>query len=1030
MAFVPLFCRTHHSPHGVTSIADLVRRARSLGYSTLGICDEATIGGFHEFNHECTEGGIRPVFGCRLPVKGFTLTGLSFPWDFLIQTEQGYRNLVRLLSIYHRQPKSERRPIEAYELTEMTEGLTVVMPIDGELHTLLAERDRNKIETLMQKAIAAFGNQLLIAVASKGPAAEHAFMASQLAHFAKLTAIGPETVEYAEPGDDAAEVYLRNPLGAPGRSYKPPSQGKRLPALLPESDILARWPEPLSELVHETSNVARLCNWRPATLRRAFPMFDLDRGFDPNSYLFDLVINGASRRYGEIREELKQRINREFEDVKTHQLAPWLLLNYHIAKILDEKGVSRGVGRGRTIASVLAYCLGITRIDPLEYQLRPQSLAIEGQVFPPLAVEIPRKAQPVLIEWLAKEFGEDHLAEIGKLRYTRRDHLIQEIAVWSGMTDEEKHLLQAEKKRLRSAGAAQRLSEMTQEQTTRRWRDAAFASALVARLAPRPRQWEGSGDRYALSSEALENVLPVLHGETEMPITGLEDPAIDRLGLARILFVPHQLLDILDRAMALASSRRRRIDWRTIPLGDKATFELLGRGDTLGIPPLESITMRCLLRKMSPSNLLQLLGVKTTGDTRKSGELTEQLPDVLLSYQCAFLKNIDPLAFYCAAISTTIEAHRNPLPIIRAVRRIGYEVHGPDIMLSEFNSTVQGEAIRLGLATVAHLGPKAWENIKHKRDGDPFNSFEHFCEMIDFRVVKRNIVHGLIGAGALDRFGYSRARMDAMVERMARRARVRHHSEGDEVQATLFGEDEFWQGDPDVPTSEEENATDWSPSQKLQRESEALGFYLSIDPLERFEYTLRQLKPMQVESLTRRQLHQQVRLTGIVCEAQEESVLSKEAGTVLLDLEGMPVTVPPALAVHYQSCFEVGAEVFVIGTPERSDGYLCIQAEGIWRLGDLEAQAKTVARIGLDLAGEQRATLKLLIDLMKQFPGQTRVEVEGYEGRRGLLMRRLTSRGIFFCSPLYQSLCRILSPTAITLYDAEGVELEVKAAGK
>src|SRR5437867_3132425 len=98
MAFIPLFCRSHYSPQGFASPADLARRARALGYSTLGICDEATIAGYHRFDFACREQGIRPVFGCRLQMEGLALSGMAFPLDFLIETEQGYRNLMRLLT--------------------------------------------------------------------------------------------------------------------------------------------------------------------------------------------------------------------------------------------------------------------------------------------------------------------------------------------------------------------------------------------------------------------------------------------------------------------------------------------------------------------------------------------------------------------------------------------------------------------------------------------------------------------------------------------------------------------------------------------------------------------------------------------------------------------------------------------------------------------------------------------------------------------------------------------------------------------
>src|SRR5262245_52265887 len=133
MSFVPLFCRSHYSPQGVASPGDLVRRARALGYPTLGLCDEGTIAGFHRFDQACRDQSIRPVFGCRLQMEGLSLTGMTFPIDFLVETEQGYRNLMRLLTRHLCNGKGERRALGAEDFNDFTAGLFCVAPMDGEL---------------------------------------------------------------------------------------------------------------------------------------------------------------------------------------------------------------------------------------------------------------------------------------------------------------------------------------------------------------------------------------------------------------------------------------------------------------------------------------------------------------------------------------------------------------------------------------------------------------------------------------------------------------------------------------------------------------------------------------------------------------------------------------------------------------------------------------------------------------------------------------------------------------------------------
>lgn len=1035
MAFVPLFCHSHHSPRGVSSPVDLVRRARSLGYNTLGLCDEATIAGFHDFEEVCRAQGIRPVFGCRLFMEGLTLPDQVFPVDFLIETEQGYRNLVRMLTRYH--SKGERRPLKRDDIKDRTKGMVTVIPPDGELTTLINLRDRTKAEQFFKLVVALCGADLALGVTKQTEeGASSVDLLCRLARFVGLHPVTAPLIYYPEPGDAAAAAYLNNPTQAPGRVYTPPTDLKALPCLWPEDEILTRWQGEHEELPHEAGNIARRCTWRPGRIRRAFPSMDLERGFDPNSYLFDLVIRGATQRYGEITEALKQRINREMEDIRAHNLAPYLLLNYQIAQALDERGVSRGVGRGRVIASVLAFCLGISRIDPLKYNLVAKNLIGEGETFPPVSVEVPGGAVPGLLAWLHETYGEDHMAEIGRIQELRRDQMINDLATWSGMTAEERRLTHKEKARLRSAGAAQRLDELAEGAKSRRWRDPSFLGDIAARLAPRPRFWVGTGDRYVISGEPLECIVPTLASHQGKTVTGVEEESTDIVGLARVVFVPHQLLDILDQAMRAARAQNPALDFRTIPLDDRATYDLLARGDTIGIPPLESVTLRCMLRQSAAANLLQLLRIKTEASRISAGEdqpqdISEQLPDVLLSYQCAYLKANYPIAFYSAAIGSVIAQHGNPSSLIRAARRAGIDVHPPDINLSDWGTTIHAGGIRLGLAAVRNFGRRAWENVQAVRSGGNFTSLENFCERVDTRTLNLRILRSLIASGTMDGFEQNRAAMDATVSVLQRRTKERSSEAGrdeSQSQVTLFDLDEWSEAKDVAEAPERPVVEEWNFWEKLQRESDALGFFLSIDPVQRFKIALEHLRPLYVENLTPKLIGKTVRVVGLICSAEAEGPFIDEEGDILLDLEGLPVLLHKHLAQMSAYCLEPATEVMIIGRLCREDGYVCLRAEGIWRIGDLEDQATKVASITLHLAGENRQTIKLLIELIRQFPGSTMLQLSDYSGRHGWTYGRLARMSVFFCSPLYQGLCKILPLDAIELYGHGGEALLVKAA--
>ncbi len=1031
MAFVPLFCQSHHSPLGVTSASELVRRARNLGYNTLGLCDEGTIAAFREFDQACRAQGIRPVFGCRLRMMGLTRSGTDFPVDFLIETEQGYRNLVRLLTVYHQKGCDQRRPLTHGQILGRIGGLVTVIPADGELGVLIRERERKATEAYLGRLVQVFGDDFLFGgTLGSGEETEVAEMIVRLADFVQVRAFAAPVIPYPDPGDAAASVFLQHPFRAPSRSYRPPAQTKDLLAMLPESEVLQRWKGPFEELAHEAGNLARRCTWRPGRIRRAFPAMDLERGFDPNSYLFDLVIGGATECYGEITESLKQRINREFEDVRANNLAPWLLLYHQISQALDDRGISRGVGRSRIVCSVLAYCLGITLVDPLQYNLKTKGLLVDGESYPTITVEIPRTGVAALLTWIRETFGEAHLAEIGRVHELRRDHMINELARWAGMTEEERRMTHREKARLRTVGAAQRLDELTESTRTRRWRAPAFLGDLATRLAPRPHGWHATGDRYALCAEPLESIAPLVQSMQKRPVTGIDEPAIDAVGLARIHFAPHRLLDILDKAMHGSKTENPQLHFHKIALDDRATFDLLGRGDTAGVPPLEGVTLRCLLKKYAPRNLLQVLRVQTEAQAqradRRTRELSDDLPDALLAYQCAYLKANHPLAFYTAALDSTIEQGHDPSALIREIRRAGIHVHAPDINLSEWETTSQGGTIRLGLAAIKGFGRRAWENVQSVRSGGNFASLDDFCNRVDTRILNLRILRVLIASGALDGFEQPRAAMDAIIALMQKKARERKaHSDAAEGQTTLFPLDEWAERvQPDADGTPQ--PAEWNNWTKLQRESESMGFFLSIDPIARFRIVLEHLRPLSVDKVTRRHLGRRLSVAGLVCSAETDGPLIARQGDTLIDLEGLPVIIGGEIARTSKKCLQPGAEVLVAGRFSREDGTTWLRAEGIWRLADLEDQATKVAKLKLNLAGENSQTIKHIQSVCREYPGSTELELDGYPTPKGWAYRRLSRSAVFFCSPLYQRICRILPSEHVQLYGHGGDILLVK----
>lgn len=1030
MAFVPLLCQSHFSPLGVCSPAELARRARNLGLSAVGLCDEATMAGYHEFELACREQALRPVFGCRLWLPGLVFARRRFPINFLIENEQGYRSLVRLIAEYRRESPAEDGLPPRLRLKGRTAGLIAVLPPDGELACAVARRDRARSESYLARAGEIFGPKFAVGVPMPRPGdpAEPGPMLRRLAEFLRVPAMLAPVIHFAEPVDEAPFTYLSSPDGPAERTWRIATDFLQLPSLLSQEDVLSAFEEN-DDVVHESGEVARLCRWRPTLSRRIIPTQDFERGFDPNSYLFDLVIRGAAERYGEIDDELKERINLEFEEIKSRNLATYLLLFRQMKDFLDEQEVSRGFGRGAIIASVLAYCLGITRIDPLLYDLAPEPLAAEDETFPPIRIEIPSSAAPLMIEWLSKTFGPNHLVQIGRRLETRRDQLLNDIAAWAGMTPDERRLAEREKPRARAGAGLKRLRKAAEDRKPRRWRDPVFLADLAARLSPRPRPLSAAPGRWTLSADPLDSTFPVVRLEDGTEVTDLSEDAIDMMGGPRLEFVPHHLLNLLDHARCAAAESVPGLSLTDIPLDDPAAFHLIQQGDTLGIPPLEGISVKCLLRKHRPSSILELLQVRAEAGRGRGSEkqrsLIDELPDVLLSYQCAYFKANYPQAYYAGALSAAAENGDDVTVLIQAIARAGITLLPPDINLSQAHSTVHGGKIRLGLRMIRHLGQKAWEEILAVRQGSPFNSLAEFCEGVSPRTINHRLIQNLIGAGAFDDLGQSRAEMSGLVTELQRRSRASGSGDEAGAQYTLFDlsalEVESKSEEPPEPQDE----VVWDELTRLRREREALGFNLHTDPAAAFARTFESLRPLSPAQVGRRSVGKLLRLAGLVDHVDAEGPLIDPPGSLLLDLEGFPIWIAPDLAPMIEGALQAGTPVLAIGTVDVSAGFPMLRAEGVWRLEDIEGQSRRVTRVRLDLSAADKGVLRQVAAVAQIFPGTSRLELQDYSRPRGLTYRLLNRRQVFFCSPFYQALCQALPPERVELFDQKGQQLTI-----
>jgi DNA polymerase-3 subunit alpha len=345
----------------------------------------------------------------------------------------------------------------------------------------------------------------------------------------------------------------------------------------------------------------------------------------------------------------------------------------------------------------------------------------------------------------------------------------------------------------------------------------------------------------------------------------------------------------------------------------------------------------------------------------------------LLAYKTAYLKAHYPVDFLAAALSAEIGSTDGIVKVIGDCAEMGIPVLPPDINESRKNFAAVGNAIRFGLAAIKGVGDQAAESILEERRSRPFASFTDLANRLDFRLVNKRTLDALVCAGALDSLGKNRATLAGSTEKVVARA-SRRREEAELGQSNLFAGPG---GDGEPVTDEFAEEAEWSLEEKLRREKEVLGFYVTGHPLTRYAEDIERFADARVTDLPAR-IDQTVRIAGVLVNVKKQKIKKgvNEGKTMLkATLEdttgGVPVCVFASL---YEKIFPwIRADLPVLTTAivREAGGAIELTVQEVTPLeGIRERLAREMeVRINLTLADE--TLMGRLKDLLRLHSGTT-----------------------------------------------------------
>ena len=613
--FVHLHVHSEYSIlDGACRIPDLAARAAELGMPAVTLTDHGSLAGAVELYREAGKHGLKPVVGCEVYVaddrrvqrKGYAHLTL------LAETNEGYANLIKLSSLGYLEGYYYKPRVDWEALAEHAKGIVALSGcLSGRVAKALEHANADEAEAELERLKDIFGAGSV---------------------YVELQNAGLEIQKRIVPA--LAELSLKTglPLVATGDvHYLRHEDWRAHEALLciQSGDLLAnpnRWrfgtdqfyfktPEEMAgdfpgypEALARTLEVAERCNVTMDLGRILLPSYPIPDGRDAFDYLVELCEKGLVRRYGKETPELRDRLRFELKTIKEMGFADYFLIVWDFIAFAKRNGIGVGPGRGSAAGSLVAYCLEITDIDPIRYELLFERFLNPGRKsMPDIDIDFSVHGRDQVINYVADKYGRDRVAQIITFGTMMARAAVRDagrvLDIPYGTVDRIAKLI--------PEGPKVYLDECLK--LGQELRQAYDQDELVRQVVDLAKPLEGlvrqdsiHAAGVVISDRPLTEVVPLQQkGADQEVVTQFPMGDVEALGLLKMDFLGLRNLDVIDKAVELVGG----VDTTRIPLDDAKTYSMLQRGDSTGVFQFESSGMREALRQVKPTEFEDLIAL-------------------------------------------------------------------------------------------------------------------------------------------------------------------------------------------------------------------------------------------------------------------------------------------------------------------------------------------------------------------------------------------------------------------------------------
>jgi DNA polymerase-3 subunit alpha len=627
--FVHLHVHSEYSLlDGAARLEKLVGKARELRFPAIALTDHGNLFGSVDFYTSCAKAGVKPILGCELyvaPGSRFERSGQDGTYEgashctVLVRNRTGHANLMKLVSKAYLEGFYYKPRVDRELLAQHADGLLVLSGcLNSEVSRLLSAGEETKARETAGWYQEVFGkDHYFMEVQSHGLTEQTRVTEGTIRIGKALGAplCGTNDSHYLEATDARAHEALL--CIQTGTTMSDPNRWRFSTEAfyLKSSDEMRAVFKDLPDAYRNTLAVAERCNVDLDFGQFHLPWYQVPDGFTSDSYLEELAFEGLRTRYGATPPDaVAERLRYELGVISKMGFAGYFLVVWDFIAYARRQGIAIGPGRGSSAGSLVAYCLGITSVDPIRYGLIfERFLNPERISMPDMDIDFADDRRDEVIRYVVERYGSDRVAHIITFGTMGAKAVIRDVARVLGL----------------SYGEADRIAKLVPAFPLNITLDESLEKSpplaeqvkrdpKVAELMSVARALEGCtrhasvhASAVVISDEPLMERVP-LYKDPKRPelITGLAMGPIEKLGLLKMDFLGLKTLTVIGTAAALVREGRGIVlDPDRLPLDDAPTFQLLAEAKTFGIFQLESAGMRDALRRLRPQRFEDIIAM-------------------------------------------------------------------------------------------------------------------------------------------------------------------------------------------------------------------------------------------------------------------------------------------------------------------------------------------------------------------------------------------------------------------------------------